>query len=201
MSIIIVNLSKKYKKKPVLNKITYEFKDSNHYCIKGENGIGKTTLFKAILNQIKYDGYIEVNGDIAYKPEDSIFPPYMSVSCFLSTFSSLIYKNPHIDEEIKEMLNMFEIGEYLNAQLGSLSNGQRQKINIIQALLTKSEILLLDEPFNALDYNSKKTLIDYLKKDNRLIIVISHTIKELKENGFKIIELKENGFKFVSEFY
>ena len=201
MSITIVNLSKKYKRRLILDRITFRFKNNNHYCIKGENGIGKSTLFKAILNQVKYDGYIEVEGNIAYQPEESIFPPYMSVLCFIKTLSTITYKNECIDEEIEEMLDMFDIKEYINAQLGSLSKGQRQKVNIIQAILTKSDVLMLDEPLNALDTLSRCKLINYLKNDERLIIVISHLTEEFKDNGFQIVELKENGFKYLPSFY
>lgn len=192
MSITIINLSKRYKNREILDRLTYIFRDNTHYVIKGENGIGKSTLFKSILNQVKYSGYIEVEGVISYVPEDSIFPPYMSVIDFLTTFSCLTSKDSEIVTKIDEFLDIFKISSIKYAQLGSLSKGQKQKVNLIQGLISKSDILLIDEPLNALDDESKETLINLLDKDNRLSIIISHEITGFKNRDFKLIELKDS---------
>ena len=138
MSIVINNLRKRYKENEVLNSLTYTFEDGVHYLIKGENGIGKSTLFKSILRQVKFDGECIVEGTISYSPEDTIFPSFMSVKSFIKTFSTLNFDVANIDELIEGSLKEFNIEGFEKKMLGSLSKGQKMKVNLITALLTSS---------------------------------------------------------------
>lgn len=191
MSIVINNLYKRYSKRTVLRGLTYTFKDNTHYLIKGENGIGKSTLIKSILNQIKYEGEIKVDGPISYSPEEAIFPAFMSVYSFLKTFSEMSYKENISDEIIEKELEEFNIKDSANKQLGSLSKGTKMKINVILSLITPSKILLMDEPLSGLDPESKKKLIKRIKMDKRCVIVVSHETNQFKRKDFTILKLNE----------
>ena len=191
MSIVINNLYKRYSKRTVLRGLTYTFKDNTHYLIKGENGIGKSTLIKSILNQIKYEGEIKVDGPISYSPEEAIFPAFMSVYSFLKTFSEMSYKENISDEIIEKELEEFNIKDSANKQLGSLSKGTKMKINVILSLITPSKILLMDEPLSGLDPESKKKLIKRIKTDKRCVIVVSHETNQFKRKDFTILKLNE----------
>ena len=191
MSIVINNLRKRYKDNEVLNSLTYTFEDGIHYLIKGENGIGKSTLLKSILRQVKFDGECIVDGTISYSPEDTIFPSFMSVKSFIKTFSTLNFDNDNIDKEIEDYLKEFNIDGFEKKMLGSLSKGQKMKINLITALLTPSDILILDEPLSGLDTDSKKVLLKKLKNDKRLIIIISHETNAFRKSNYKILRLVE----------
>lgn len=191
MSIVINNLSKRYKDHEVLNSLTYTFEDGIHYLIKGENGIGKSTLLKSILRQVKFDGDCIVKGTISYSPEDTIFPSFMSVKSFIKTFSTLNFDVENIDKLIDESLKEFNIEGFEKKMLGSLSKGQKMKINLITALLTPSDILIMDEPLSGLDTDSKKVLLKKLKSDKRLIIVISHETNAFRKSNYKILKLVE----------
>lgn len=191
MSIVINNLYKRYTKRNVLKGLTYTFKDNTHYLIKGENGIGKSTLIKSILNQIKYEGEITVDGPISYSPEEAIFPAFMSVYSFLKTFSEMSNKEGISDEVIKKELNDFKILDSLDKQLGSLSKGTKMKINIILSLINPSKILLMDEPLSGLDPESKKKLLKKIKEDKRCVIVVSHETNQFKRKDFTILKLNE----------
>ena len=191
MSIVINNLRKRYKDNEVLNSLTYTFEDGIHYLIKGENGIGKSTLLKSILRQVKFDGECIVDGTISYSPEDTIFPSFMSVKSFIKTFSTLNFDNDNIDKEIEDSLKEFNIDGFEKKMLGSLSKGQKMKINLITALLTPSDILILDEPLSGLDTDSKKVLLKKLKNDKRLIIIISHETNAFRKSNYKILRLVE----------
>lgn len=191
MSIVINNLYKRYSKRTVLKGLSYTFKDHTHYLIKGENGIGKSTLIKSILNQIKYEGEIKVDGPISYSPEEAIFPAFMSVFSFLKTFSEMSYKENISDEIIEKELEEFNIKDSANKQLGSLSKGTKMKINVILSLITPSKILLMDEPLSGLDPESKKKLIKRIKTDKRCVIVVSHETNQFKRKDFTILKLNE----------
>lgn len=198
MNITITHLSKNYGKKEILKDINYTFLGPNKYYIIGENGVGKTSLFKAILKQVSYTGTIEVNGRISYQPEEVVFPPYMHVMSFIKTFATLTEENNKINQEIIVYLKKFGMEKLKDAWLGSLSKGQKQKVNIIQALLTPSEILIMDEPFSGLDQGSKAYLKKVLDKEKRLIIVVSHLRDEPALYGYKIIELKTGEMREIS---
>ena len=187
MSIVINNLRKRYKENEVLNSLTYTFEDGVHYLIKGENGIGKSTLLKSILRQVKFDGECIVEGTISYSPEDTIFPSFMSVKSFIKTFSTLNYDVANIDELIEGSLKEFNIEGFEKKMLGSLSKGQKMKVNLITALLTPSDILIMDEPLSGLDTDSKKVLLKKLKNDKRLIIVISHETNAFRKSNYSIV--------------
>ena len=191
MSIVINNLRKRYKENEVLNSLTYTFEDGVHYLIKGENGIGKSTLLKSILRQVKFDGECIVEGAISYSPEDTIFPSFMSVKSFIKTFSTLNFDLANIDELIEGSLKEFNIEGFEKKMLGSLSKGQKMKVNLITALLTPSDILIMDEPLSGLDTDSKKVLLKKLKNDKRLIIVISHETNAFRKSNYKILRLEE----------
>jgi len=191
MYINISNLSKYYKENKILSNVSFNFIDNNKYVIKGENGIGKSTLIKAILNHVKYTGDISINGRISYSPENVSLPSYMTVYNFIKTLVTLTEKVEDFDKNLNKYFKLFNLdNKKKKAFIGSLSKGQRQKINLIQALLTPSDILILDEPFTGLDDESKNILVDLLIKDQRLIIIITHEIIKYKDPIFIKLELK-----------
>ena len=191
MSIVIRNLTKRYKEHEVLDSLNYTFEDGIHYLIKGENGIGKSTLLKSILRQVKFDGDCIVNGTISYSPEDTIFPSFMSVKTFIKTFASLNYQLLDFSHLLVYYFSLFHIEGFENKMLGSLSKGQKMKVNLITALMTPSDILILDEPLSGLDTDSKKALLKLLKNDKRLIIIISHETTAFRKSNYKILRLEE----------
>ena len=198
MSINIIDLSKKYGRREIIERLTYKFENSTHYLIIGDNGIGKSTLFKSIMRQVKYLGICDVDGRISYCPEDPQFPAFMSVGLFIKTFATLTDDIDGIDERIKQMLKRYGIEGFEKKALGSLSKGQKMKINIIQSLLKPSEILLMDEPLSGLDEESKKVLIEDLRNDKRMIIVISHEITPFDNEKFKKVKFDGKRIEEVS---
>lgn len=182
MSINIINLNKGFSNNVILDNLTYEFKDNNKYIIIGDNGIGKSTLFKCILKQTKYSGFIRVNGRIGYCPDGAYYPSYMSMYKFVKIFSEL---NDQIDN-FKELFDYYSkelnIESKKYSYLGSMSKGEKAKSNIIKTFITPSEILLFDEPLNGLDKESKIIFNNLCKKDNRLIIIITHDLEPFDDN-------------------
>ena len=199
MSIDITNLRKNYGKVQILKGISFSFKDNTKYLIKGENGIGKSTMFKAILNQIAYTGEIETTGSISYAPEGFNFPPYMNVYKSIKTFSTLTDDIYDFDKRLDDLLELFNFKEHKYSMLGSLSKGEKQKVNIIQAYLTPSKNLLLDEPLSGLDISAKEALINLIKKDDRTVILISHEISYFKKKDFNILELEDGYLTLIKK--
>ena len=185
MSINIKGLKKKYKNHLVLNDINFTFEDNKIYIIEGENGIGKSTLFKAILGQISYYGNIEIDGNIAFSPEEASLPSYSTIKKYYKLFNNINFTN------LNDFLNLFEISKYYNYSFYKLSKGTRQKISIIQVLLSDNSILLFDEPLTGLDQKSQETFYEIIKKyTNKLIIITSH-LKPTNITNYMKLKFKE----------
>lgn len=173
----IEKLNVNIKDKNILKNINLELYSKNLYIIKGKNGVGKTTFIKALLNQIKYEGNIKYG----FKNKDSLK--------YISYFSqeSPILENYTVKENLellsdynksKELLKSFSLDKLIYKKVSNLSGGQKQKLKIVITLLSDKDILIMDEPLNHLDKESKEFLERYLKEKlldkNKLIIIINH---------------------------
>ena len=190
MKITIKNVGKKFKNNIILSDVNMEFEESKIYGIVGPNGSGKSVLLKMIC------GFYETSfGQILFDDVDEIkkygFPKNMRVMIenpmFLSDISGfdnlklLADIQGKIDENrIIDTMKMVGLDPYDDKKFSSYSLGMKQKLNIAQVLMEDPKIIILDEPFNALDEKSSKEIrrifIDE-KKKGKIIILATH-IKE-----------------------
>ena len=136
----------------VLNRIGFELAPGRLHGLIGHNGAGKSTLIKLILGLLKpASGRLEVLGgapgasplDVGYLPENVSFYDAMTVEEHLRYFAGLKgVARPRIDELVEEL----GLGVVLRQRLGQCSKGQRQRLGLAQALLTRPRLLMLDEP-------------------------------------------------------
>ncbi len=155
-----------------LNALEGDIRKTEIIGILGENGIGKTTFIKALGNMIKYEGEIEGNVKIAYKPQYlEVENPEMLVKEFL--------KDAIINYE-KELIRGFKVYELLERKLSELSGGELQKVLIVKALSEDGDLFLLDEPTAYLDVeerlNVAKAILDFLYVHNKSAFVIDHDL-------------------------
>ncbi|MGL5478962.1 MAG: ABC transporter transmembrane domain-containing protein [Clostridium sp.] len=190
-NIKINNLSFKYDKSNILNKLNFQFDAGNIYLIKGINGSGKSSLIKNILGL-----YIDdFKGDILYNDVSirtldlySIRKKKIGVVEQEPSFISKTVLDEltlNVDKVNNENLNkliidfgLLNIDKKINDSSTEMkvSGGEKQKISIIRNLLKDPDVLVLDEPSSALDSNSIDILKDYLTKiqKEKIIIMISH---------------------------
>lgn len=194
MVIEVKDYSKKIGKTDVLREINLEMKSGRIYGLKGKNGSGKTMLMRAISGLIKpTSGAVIVDGNII--GEDTCFPQSIGVLLenpgFLAEYTG--YKNLKLlvdikgvidDEQIIQVLEKIGLGEAADKKYRKYSLGMKQKLGIAAAIMEKPEIVLLDEPTNALDENGveqfRQILLD-LKEEGKLIVWSSHDAEELKK--------------------
>ena len=176
------------------------FEDINFNVYRGErvgligpNGIGKTTLFKAVLNEIPYD-----NGDIR-------IGHHVHIGYFDQEQTSLNLNNTIIDEiwddnpklnhyEIRTILSRFLfIGDDIFKEISELSGGERGRLQLLKMMLSDANFLLMDEPTNHLDIDSKEVLEDALIDYEGTLFVISHDRYFLNRVTNKILEMTEDG--------
>ena len=193
MKIEISNLTKTIKGVTVLDNINLNLKGGTCYGIEGKNGSGKTMLMRAICGLIKpTTGIINFNGKILGK--DISFPPSIGVlienPAFIPEYSA--FKNLKVlasinnkitDQDIISVLKSVGLDPYEKKVYKKFSLGMKQKLGIANAVMEKPDIVLLDEPINAIDekgVESIRKIIDNLKANGSVVIVACHDKEELE---------------------
>jgi len=192
-------ISKRYKRREILNELSFKVQRSEIVALVGENGSGKSTLLKIIAGLIEPDsGKINKRNKkmkIGYVPE--IPPPALpfTISSYLEHMGRISGMGKDLlRERINHLLKLFELQDSCNTKIGHLSKGMKQKVVIMQAMLEKVELLILDEPLSGLDYNSQKdleTLLMELKRNGMSIIFTCHETKLLEALADRIFFLKD----------
>ncbi len=202
--IVVKNVFKKFNHQVVLNDINLELTSGHIYGLAGINGSGKTVLMKCICGlSTPTQGCIEIDDKKIGKDID--FPESIGVLIetpgFIEHYSALdnmlslaSIKNKTGKEEVIALLDRVGLDPYEKKRVKKYSLGMRQKLGIAMSLLDKPDIVILDEPFNALDKKSVinvKNIILQLKEENRLVIISSHDGSLLEEITDKIYEIEE----------
>lgn len=202
--ISIENLNKQFKNQLVLNNINMKFSNGHIYGIIGRNGSGKTVLLKCICGFLKpTTGVISVNHKIVGKDID--FPENLGFIIetpgFLLNYSG--YKNLKYLASIREKIDSNEIKESMSLvgldsadkkHVGKYSMGMRQRLGIAQAIMEKPDILVLDEPMNALDKNGveeMRRLFLKMKSEGKLILLTSHNREDIEILCDEVYEMEE----------
>ncbi|RVU71466.1 MULTISPECIES: ABC transporter ATP-binding protein [Lactobacillus] len=207
----VENVTKQFKKKSVLNGISFSVQSNKIYGFKGPNGSGKTVTFKTILGFVKpSSGTVKVNGK--YVRKDVMFAPNTSFAIAeyglledktgIENLQLLDILNKHHKDhqELMSLLERVGLDPKNTQKLKEYSLGMKQRLLIASALLNDDKIVILDEPTNALDEDGQIFLIDLiqdLKKEGKTILVSSHD-KEFLEKVADHIFVFSNG-KIVRE--
>lgn len=188
----ITKLEKRIKDNVVLDDINLKLEKGNIYGFLGRNGSGKTMLFRAICGLIKpTNGEVKIDGKLLGK--DIGFPNSCGViieSCgFWNEYTGYenlkklaSIKNIINDEEIKEILISLGLDPADKRPFKKYSLGMKQKLAIAQALMEKPEIIILDEPTNALDEESVEIFRNIILKEKKrgaLILIASHNREDI----------------------
>lgn len=193
----IEDMSKSYGEKILFTNLNVDLKRGEKVALIGENGRGKTTLFKIIMDKVHSDKGVKVLGT------------NVNVGYYDQEQSDLNLDKTIIDEVWDEFPNLTtsKLRSYLASFLftgddvfkviNTLSGGEKCRINLLKLMLSKSNLLLLDEPTNHLDIMSREALEDAILEYDGTLMVISHDRYFLNKVIGRILELKEDG---VSEY-
>ncbi len=183
--ISIKNLCKSYGENVIFNNFNLEVYDGETLAILGESGSGKTTLLNILAGLTDYEG--DIKG--IQKPISMVFQKDLLVKN-LTVAENILLINKDID--VDEALSEVGLKERKDEYIKNLSGGMARRVAIVRALIAKSNMLFLDEPFTNLDLSLKLSLIDIIKrkKQQKTIILVTHDIKEAVLLADRIIVLK-----------
>lgn len=182
MSLLKLDIEKQmYGNKVVLENISQDYNVGQIHGFLGENGAGKTTLFHCMANIISYKGMPMLSKKVSfgYLSTELYIYPMITGDEFLNFF--IAAKGCKLDLVDRKKLNdLFELPlkEYAN----TYSTGMLKKLYLLGLLLQRNDVLLLDEPFNGLDFKSSAfitALINGLKEKEHTVFVASHDVDHL----------------------
>lgn len=178
--------------KAVLENISFSARQGELICILGRSGCGKSTLLKLVAGFIKPDwGDIRLNGAVISKPgpercmvfqEDALFP-------WLTVRENIAFglKGKRIDPAIKEQeidrfLNLVGLNEFSTYLPKEISGGMKQRVALARVLILKPQVLLMDEPFAALDAQTREEMqnlvLNLWRKLSHTILFVTHDVSE-----------------------
>ena len=200
----IRNVSKRFKYLEIFDDISLELPKGKIVGLVGENGSGKSVLLKMLCGYSKpTSGSINVYGETLGVNRD--FPNSVGVlindSHFIKNYTGmenlehLINIRKQTDKTfLNELIQIFDMKRNIHKRYKSYSLGMKQKLRIIQAFMEQPNLVLLDEPFNALDKRSTMVLVDLIKRyinEDRIIIFTSHEYQHIEHLADTVLTIQD----------
>ena len=182
--IIIKNFSCSYEQKTIFQNFVVTFEQGKINVVLGGSGVGKTTLLNAMASLKSYEGSIEgCEGGVSYIFQKDRLIPSISVYKNLDLVLKAVVKDKRERKEtIESTAEALEISDVLNSLPSEISGGQAQRASMARAFLFPSDVLLLDEPFKALDTSLKARLINKFvalqRQSKKTVVFVTHAIDE-----------------------
>jgi len=194
-SIILQDVTVAYNRHPAIHHIKGTFNAGELTAITGPNGAGKSTLLKAMAGILPvYEGSIALCGaerrDIAYMPQSSTLETDFPLNLLEMVASGFWQENggfkaitPLQKAKSREALVAVGLAGFENRTLDTLSVGQLQRALFARIMVQDAKIILLDEPFNAIDASTTEVLLGIIKtwrKEKRTVICVLHDFEQIK---------------------
>lgn len=190
------NLTKTFKDKNVVSNVNMNIKKGEIYGFLGPNGAGKTTIMKLITNLVKpTEGEIEIFGEKLTNTSYEVLKRMGTIIEYPVFYDKVTgrdnlelhceYMGYHNKEAIDKALDLVDLNDIENKAVKDYSLGMKQRLGIARAILTKPELLILDEPINGLDpigIKDMRNLLRMLNKEYGMTILISsHILSEIEQ--------------------
>ena len=204
----IDNLSKAYYSLKgeikAIDNFSLDVGSGDYISIIGSSGCGKSTILNILSSLDKnYEGNIVFSNDnikVGYMLQDDSLFDWLTV--YENAIIGLKIKHLLTNDNIKyvrELLIKYGLKDFMNKYPKSLSGGMRQRVALIRTLAIKPDILLLDEPFSALDYQTRLKVSDdvykIIKEENKTVIMVTHDIGEAISMSDKVVVLSKRPCK------
>ena len=181
----------------VLNDLSFEVHEGEIVAIVGPSGSGKSTILNLVAKLIvPTKGNVYINGNIGYMfQRDCLFEWLKIYKNILLGLEIQKNKNEENIKSVNRMIQEYGLSDFVDAYPNQLSGGMRQRVALIRTLAVNPDIILLDEPFAALDYQTKlkisNDIYNIIKKEHKTTIIVTHDISEAISMADKIIVLSK----------
>lgn len=194
----LISVSKSYGDNVVFDKFCLEAEEKKILAVLGSSGCGKTTLLNIISGLTDFQGAVEKSGNkISYIFQNKRLLPNLTVYKNIEFVLKNVYSKDKIPCIIDEILRKVELYESRDLYPSELSGGMGQRVSLARAFAYPSDILLMDEPFKALDISLKKRIIETFnslyRTDRRTTVFVTHDIEEAFAVADRIIVLQKGG--------
>jgi ABC-2 type transport system ATP-binding protein len=195
MPLSVEDLSVVYGEKRAVDRLTFAVRPGEIYGLLGSNGAGKTSTIKSVVGLVRPAGgrvrvfgrdaeteSLAVKAQVGYVPETSLLYDALTPREFLEFVTSVRHLDPSVaSDRTRSYVVAFRLEEEFEVPILTLSNGTRQKVLLIAALLHQPPLLVLDEPLNSLDPRSvrimKDLLLRYVAGGERGVLFSTHTME------------------------
>lgn len=181
----------------VLKNINFSIHEGEILTLLGPSGSGKSTILNILTKLLKpTSGEVIINGSIGYMFQKDHLLEWRNIMDNI-TIGLEIQKNkdPKAIERVERLLKTYGLWEYRNMYPKELSGGMRQRVALIRTLAVDPDVLLLDEPFSALDYQTRLLVSDdvykIIRKEHKLAILVTHDISEAISMSDTVIALSK----------
>lgn len=196
----IRNFGKAFGSRVIFEKYNLEMKKGEVVCLFGPSGCGKSTLLK-VISGLDPDYSGEILGlneaKISYVFQEARLIPWLTVKENLAYVLKEKIENICLDSTIDDYLRRVKLNNFADAYPSALSGGMKQRVSIARAFAMPHDLLLLDEPFQGLDYELKNQLIilleELLDADATTVIMVTHDLEEAKRLSDRIIRIESHG--------
>ncbi|MCC2878007.1 ATP-binding cassette domain-containing protein [Lachnoclostridium pacaense] len=187
------HITKSYDGLPVLTDISMTFRDGGCYCLMSPSGSGKTTLMRIMMGLETPD-----EGTVAITPggKTAAISAVFQEDRLCESFSPMDNVMMCVGRSLKASRVRWEMGkllpeECLNRPVSTLSGGMKRRVAVLRALLTPSDILIMDEPFTGMDEELKRSVIAYIreKQDGRILILSTHQEEDVALIGGELVRI------------
>lgn len=191
MKLDVSGLTFFYENRNILNELSFSIKEGEFVSLLGPSGCGKSTVLKLLTGVIAPEaGSVTVDGQpvsgitehFSYMPQDDLLFSWKTILDNVCLYGEIHGQGKEMREEAKKQFPAFGLSGYEEEYPSALSGGMRQRAAFLRTLFCKADILLLDEPFGALDVITRGEMQDWLlevrSQMNRTVLLVTHDIDE-----------------------
>ena len=207
----VVNLTKDFYTKEgemqVLSNISFTLFQGEILSLLGPSGSGKSTILNILTKLLEpTSGSVTINGTVGYMFQKDHLLEWRSIMDNITLGLEIMHKknDKKSMERIERLLKTYGLWDFRNMYPKELSGGMRQRVALIRTLSVDPDILLLDEPFSALDYQTRLMVNDdvykIIKNENESVILVTHDISEAIAMGDKVAVLSKRPSTIKNEY-